>query len=110
METFSWVPQYSWQYVPEFRVTVSIFESGKEQRAYRGRSPKEWGLEFHDTVAVITQIEAFFEARKGAFDPFLWTPPGGTSPVAVRFKDSSLTVEKEGLTRGRIKVTFREVL
>lgn len=111
MATFTWNPLFSWQHQTGRRVTITEFESGKEQRSDRGARPREWTLQFRDRWPVISQIVAFYEARKGPFETFQWTPPGTGGVVNVRFKDEALEVKRQGLdTVAEIQVTLREVL
>lgn len=107
---FTWIPDFTWQPLQTRRVSITTFESGKEQRSDRGAGPREWTLAFTDSAAVMDEIEAFWLARKGPVDSFLWTPPGAVSAVTVRFKDETLKSSRSGLKYGSIELTLREIL
>ena len=107
---FAWEPDFAWQ--PQFRrrVNITTFESGKEQRCDRGAAPREWALTFTGSAAELAEIEAFWNARKGPAESFLWTPPGATSAITVRFKDDTLKSDRAGMKYGTIELTLREIL
>lgn len=107
---FAWKPDFAWQ--PQFRrrVNITTFESGKEQRSDRGAAPREWALTFTGSAAELAEIEAFWNARKGPAESFLWTPPGATSAITVRFKDDTLKSDRAGMKYGTIELTLREIL
>ena len=107
---FTWIPDFTWQ--PQFRrrVNITTFESGKEQRSDRGAAPREWALAFTDSAAVMDEIEAFWLARKGPVESFIWTPPQANTPVTVRFKDDTLKSDRSGTLYGKIELTLREIL
>lgn len=107
---FAWDPDFAWQ--PQFRrrVNITTFESGKEQRSDRGAAPREWALTFTGSAAELAEIEAFWNARKGPAESFLWTPPGATSAITVRFKDDTLKSDRAGMKYGTIELTLREIL
>lgn len=107
---FIWEPDFTWQ--PQFRrrVNITTFESGKEQRSDRGAAPREWALTFTGSAAELAEIEAFWEARRGPVESFLWTPPGATSTITVRFKDDTLKSDRSGMKYGTIELTLREIL
>lgn len=110
MATFNFTPQYAWDKTLEYRVLTTEFESGKEQRRYKGRQPREWGLAFHGKRTWIAQIEAFFAAQKGPFLAFSWVPPGESQLISVRFKEDTLKVQHAGMGLAQVQVSFREVL
>ena len=110
MAIFNFKPLYVWQVSSGARVLVSQFESGKEQRRYKGRRPREWTLSFKDFPDVIRAIVAFYESRKGPFEAFSWTPPDEDLPVVVRFKSDTLDVTNYGLQYAGCELTLREVL
>lgn len=107
---FAWEPDFAWQ--PQFRrrVNITTFESGKEQRSDRGAAPREWALTFTGSAAELAEIEAFWNARKGPAESFLWTPPDATSAITVRFKDDTLKSDRAGMKYGTIELTLREIL
>ena len=63
MARFSWWPYRVEPLTTGYRVQVTEFESGKEQRAYRGRQPRQWKLSFKTTYA---ELQAKF-AQAGGF-------------------------------------------
>ena len=87
MAVFNFTPLYTWQKTHNHNVLVTTFESGKEQRRYKGARPRTWTLAFRDTVANIDLIRAFYDDRKGPYEAFSWTPPGTTTTVTVRFEE-----------------------
>lgn len=110
-ETFSFVPQYSWEMTREYNVLVSNFESGLEQRRYKGAKPKSWKLQFIGTWAFISSISDFFDARKGSYEAFSWTPLNTSTAITVRFRESSLTISRKGLSNyAECEVVLQEVL
>lgn len=109
-ETFSVTPQMVWESSSVHNVLISTFESGREQRRYKGAKPRVWKLSFEGTWAKIASIETFFNARKGSYEAFNWTPPGG-SATTVRFKENSLDITHHGQGLwGSCEVTIQEVL
>ena len=110
-ETFSVVPQYIWNPVSEHNVLKTTFESGKTQRRYKGAKPRQWNLTFNGTWATVSSVVDFFNARKGSYESFNWTPPGEETAITAVFKDSSLSVTRYGLTSfGECSLTIEEVL
>ena len=107
---FTWEPDYSWETRHARRVNITTFENGTEQRADRGPSPREWALKFTRLNSEISEIEAFWNARKGPLEAFTWTPPGSTEVVTVRFKDDNVKISRSGLRYGTIELTLREIL
>ncbi len=112
MEMFNYTPLYTWQSKPGYRVLVSTLEGGKEQRKFKGRYPREWVLSFRASASTIRGIVAFFDARRGPFEPFLWNIPGTGETVSVRFGEEVLSPSWNGASStGEISnVVFREVL
>lgn len=107
---FTWEPNFTWQSQLRRRVNITTFESGKEQRSDRGAAPREWTLSFSGNAATLNEIETFWAARKGPVESFLWTPPGATSTITVRFKDDTLKSDRAGMRHGKIELTLREIL
>ena len=107
---FTWIPDFTWQPLQTRRVSITTFESGKEQRSDRGAAPREWTLAFTDSAAVMDEIEAFWLARKGPVESFIWTPPQANTPVTVRFKDDTLKSDRSGTLYGKIELTLREII
>lgn len=95
-ETFNFEPQNIWETTTEHNVLVSTFESGKEQRRYKGAKPKQWRLSFAGSWDTISAIIDFYDARKGPYEAFNWTPFGDSTAKSVRFKENSLSVNRVG--------------
>lgn len=108
--TFNFNPLIAWQKTNNHNVLITTFESGLEQRRYKGARPTLWVLEFRDTTTVIESIVAFFNARKGPYEAFSWTPPGASTPILVRFEEASLNVTNYGSYYSECELTLREVL
>lgn len=109
-ETFDFAPSYAWEYTSSHRVNVTTFESGAEQRAYVGASPRKWALSFAGPRRFIEQIRAFYDARKGPYEAFNWTPPGSESALTARFCEDSLSISFYGLSSGSCELSIVEVL
>ena len=110
-ETFDVMPQYIWESASEHNVLITTFETGKEQRRYKGARPRQWNLTFKGNWATVSGVVDFFNARKGSYEAFIWLPPGETNSIYARFKESSLNVTRYGLTSfGECSVTLIEVL
>jgi len=110
METFSFVPDYSWQTTFGHKVLVTEFESGKEQRRYLRKKPREWQLSFSGKWASVEEVLFFWQERKGPFESFLWKLPDTGETVTVRFKEEDLNSPRQGLAGGSLQLTLREVL
>ena len=110
MEVFEFVPRYEYQTVSGYRVLVSQFESGKEQRRYKRRLPREWMLDFIGNPEKIEEIERFFCRHKGPAVTFLWVPDKEESAVCVRFKDESLTIRGYGTYVKECSLTLIEIM
>lgn len=110
-ETFSATPQYIWEVSSSHNVLISTFESGKEQRRYKGAKPKEWRLNYRGSWSDISTVLTFYDARKGSYEAFNWTPPSETTAISVRFKDNSLSISRQGeSTFAECEVSLLEVL
>lgn len=109
METFNIMPVYQWQATIGRRVLISNFESGIEQRRDKGPMPREWVLGFAGKEKIL-QFTAFYNARRGPVETFLWVPPGEETPVTVRFKDDSVQSAHYGLQHATVEIVLREVL
>ena len=110
METFSFAPDYSWQIAFGHEVLVTEFESGKEQRRYKRRKAREWQLSFSGKWDVLKNVVSFWNERKGPFEVFLWNVPDSGETITARFKEEDLNVPRNGLKRGSLQLTLREVL
>ena len=110
-ETFSVTPQYIWEAGYSHNVLKTTFESGKTQRRYKGAKPREWNLTFKGAWETVGEVVTFYNARKGSYESFIWTPPGETTAITAVFKDHSLSVTRYGLTSfGECSLTIEEVL
>lgn len=110
MEVFDFTPSFVWESARSYNVLISEFESGREQRRFKNRQPREWQLTFRNKPDVIRQIEWFFHKHKGPFKPFSWAPPGEDRHVKVRFKDETINITAQGQFVAETTVTLREVL
>jgi len=110
MATFTATPLYAYQRGINHNVLITEFESGKEQRKYLGVRARTWTVGFRDVPATIAAIEAFYNARKGSYEAFAWTPPGTSTAISVRFEEGSLTVSYSGTHYAECEVTMREIL
>lgn len=109
-ETFSVTPQNIWNHKVEYRTEITKFESGKEQRKNLGALPRKWTLSFLGKWAAVEPVDTFFNARKGSFEAFNWTPPGASAAVLVRFENKSLDIERYYITGfASCRVTLVEV-
>lgn len=93
--TFSIVPSKSFSLSTKPRVILSQFGDGYSQRAVNGINnlTKEWSLAFNSKdLTTISQIENFFEARKGV-EGFKWTPPGDVVVYSVICPEWSKTYD-----------------
>ena len=110
-ETFSVTPQYIWEVGYSHNVLKTTFESGKTQRRYKGAKPREWNLTFKGAWSTVEAVVTFYNARKGSYEAFNWTPPGESTAISVTFKESSLNMTRHGLTSfGECSVIIEEVL
>lgn len=110
MAVFDFPPLYALQYTTDHNVLISTFESGREQRRYKGVRPRKWKLGFREVPSRINQIVAFFNERKGAYEKFDWAPPGATSPIKVRFEENSLTTSYYGRAYAECELVIKEVI
>ena len=110
-ETFSVTPQYIWEVEHSHNVLKTTFESGKTQRRYKGAKPREWNLTFKGAWSTVEAVVTFYNARKGSYEAFNWTPPGESTAISVTFKENSLSITRHGLTYfGECSVIIEEVL
>ena len=108
--TFNFIPNLVWKPKLSWRVDITTFESGKEQRSDRGVLPREWTLQFTDASAIIDELQAFWTARHGQAEAFYWTPPGETTAILVRFSDDTLEPERTGFVYGTVELKLKEIL
>lgn len=93
--TFSIVPSKSFTLTTRPRVITSQFGDGYSQRITNGINPltKEWSVSFNNKdLTTISQIENFFEARKGV-EGFKWSPPGDITVYSVICPEWSKTYD-----------------
>lgn len=75
---------------PEFRTLVKQAASGREYRAALRPAPIwRYTIQFEvlraGAEAELQGVIDFFVARQGAYDSFLFTPPGEAAALSVRF-------------------------
>ena len=109
MATFNYTPYITYEYTAQHNVLVSTFETGKEQRRYKGAKPRKWALTFRDTVGTINNIINFYNTQKGNYEAFYWTPPNSATQISARFEANSLTVNFTGSLYAECQVTILEV-
>lgn len=110
METFNFVPAYEHEESQGYRVLVSTFETGTEQRRIKRREPREWDLGFVGTIAFIKSIHDFYDRHYGAGFAFNWTPCGESEELTVRFKTERRASTIYGQTSGSISLSIIEIL
>jgi len=110
LDIFEFEPSYVWEAVNGHDVLITEFESGKEQRRYKNRLPREWNLSFKGRPEDIQQIEWFFHKRKGPYEVFSWQPPNEDGYIKARFKDEALSITSQGYLVSEVSLTIREVL
>jgi phage-related protein len=110
MEVFDFTPSFVWEAVNGHNVLITEFESGKEQRRYKNRLPREWNLSFIDKQEQIAELKRFFNAHKGPFDVFMWRPPDEDEIIFVRFKENTINISSQGRFVSEVSLTLREVL
>ncbi len=96
LETLSLTPYHPYVKTPVWKDAITEFPSGMEQRVTLQTAPRyihEIGLA-NLTDAEAAALISFFVARCGRLEPFKWTPPGGSSPVYVRFNQTTLPLTK----------------
>lgn len=110
MATFSYMPYWVYEYTTDHNVLISTFESGREQRRYKGVRPRKWKLVFRQIPSTIDNIVAFFNERKGAYEKFDWIPPGGSSSIRARFEANSLRISYYGKAYAECELVIQEVI
>ena len=110
-ETFSVTP-HIWEVSVLIMCLSSTFETGKEATEdTKGAKPKEWRLNYRGSWSDISTVLTFYDARKGSYEAFNWTPPSETTAISVRFKDNSLSISRQGeSTFAECEVSLLEVL
>lgn len=110
MEVFDFTPSFIWESARSYNVLISEFESGREQRRFKNRKPREWQLTFRNKPEVIREIEWFFHEHKGPFGTFLWQPPGESQYLTCRFGQDSMEINWQGEMLGECQLAIREIL
>jgi len=88
LEIFCFEPRYEFQTVSGYKVLISQFESGKEQRRHKRRLPREWRLGFADAAEKILELKDF-SYNYLAF-AYSCTPPGNFQYLLVKATDNIL--------------------
>lgn len=110
MKTFSFVPSYSHKLADSYLVLTSQFENGSVQKRLKHRKPTIWSLRFVVTFPVMNEIRAFFNARRGSYEPFQWLDPNTNTLKTVRFREDSFEIESQGLDYATFNLSFEEVI
>lgn len=110
MEVFEFVPAYEHEVSQGYKVLISSFETGTEQRRIKRREPREWDLQFVGTVAFIKSIQSFYDRHYGAGFAFLWTPCDEDEELTVRFKAEPRKSTFFGQTSGSMSLSIIEIL
>lgn len=77
---------------PTLATTVIFFAAGIEQRISNRPTVRQWSIDFGGlTWSELLVLQDFFLARKGMAQTFLIVPPGGASPIKVRFDQDDFT-------------------
>lgn len=74
-----------------FRTLITQFESGREQRRAKGSPRRRWELRFRKGQLDADALWAFYVARRGAYEPFLWENPVDGQAYLVRFERDNLS-------------------
>lgn len=105
-QTFTWAPLIDPTGAATYRVRTARFGDGYKQTVADGINNKEqsWPLAFAGTVAEMTPIRDFLDARMG-YQSFYWTPPLGTQGL---FRCGSHTLKPLGNGLFEINATFEQ--
>lgn len=95
METFTWLANKVYESEIKFHTLITEFEDGSEQRRSKGLPRRRFVLKFKKQETSADEIKAFFEARKGKFEAFFWTPPRESNPLMVRFDVDVLSIKSD---------------
>ena len=106
-ETFRWRVASDNKAVHKFDVRSVRFGDGYEQRQPKSLKPKlrSWEIKIVGQKALMAEIKAFFDARRGV-EPFNWRPPDGV-PVLVKVSEYQETAK--GGKAYELSCTFAEV-
>lgn len=91
MEVFTWQPTEVIEEEIRFKTLITQFESGKEQRRSKGTPRRVWTMKFSRLKDEGDAIWAFYVARRGAYETFLWTNPIDGVQYTVRFLEDNLS-------------------
>lgn len=108
-ETFDWcVDLAAASATHKFNVRTVQFGDGYEQRQPKSLRPKTqiWSVQKTGKKALIDEIKAFFDARRGV-QAFYWTPPGRTRLLV---KVSEYREVPKGAGVWQLSWDFEEVL
>ena len=91
MEIFTATPDFVYDEEITYQNLVTQFENGTEQRRQKWATPKrKFTLSFvNRTLAEMQVVRAFFVARTGTYDSFLFTNPNDSVQYTVRFAEDS---------------------
>jgi len=112
METFTWIPQKTFEYGSEYKTNISTFGGGKEQRRKKYSSGR--GI-FHLSFPTCPNADAeailsFFDARYGAYESFYWVHPLTSVTYTVRFVSDSLKIKYINPNCRSLDFDFKEVV
>jgi phage-related protein len=108
MDTFQWIPDEGASAEVQPRLLSCQFGDGYGQDAGDGINTilPPWSLSFTGrSLSEALAIEAFLVKQAGA-TTFLWTPPGGSTPLKFRCKKWTPT---HNSTTNGITATFQQV-
>ena len=107
-QTFRWRADSAASVTHKFAVRTVKFGDGYEQRQPKSLRPKmqEWDVHFSGKKALIEEIKAFLDARRGV-ESFYWQPPGRPR-LLVKTADEYRETHQGG-TVYRLEVKFEEV-
>lgn len=115
METFNIPFLGVYQFKSSWNTTITPLSSGKEQRIANWDEPRRaWIIEFKKDLDTIDQARAFFDARKGKYEAFLFVPPPKNStdvpvPVKVRFDTDDFDAQIKYNAAGTFTLPIIEV-
>lgn len=115
METFNIPFLGCYQFKSSWNTTVTDLSSGKEQRIANWDEPRRaWIIEFKKDIDTIDKARAFFDARKGKYESFLFIPPPKNSTddqtaVTVRFDSDDFDATVKYNASGTFSLRLIEV-
>lgn len=88
---------------PTFSTTIITNATGIERRTVNRPRVRRWEIDYGGLdLAALASLEAFFVARKGKAQTFLFRPPGSATTVKARFDQDEFAGE---YLQGQIGVT-----